>query len=129
MDKEQALHHFWSQFGVPAFDQNTVPDEKDFEDMGLSPYPRITYEVGVDNIEAQRILNASIWDRSSSWSGVTQICHRVEATLGLGGQTIPYEGGMLWVKRGMPFAQRMGDTDDSIRRIALNIEVEFISEV
>ena len=121
MDKEQALHSFWSQFDVPAYDRFTVPDK--------ATYPRITYEVATDNIGSQTILTASIWDRSTSWTSVTDICHKIEATLGLGGQTIVYDGGMLWVKRGTPFAQRMADEDDSIRRIVVNIEVEFISEV
>ena len=120
MDKEQALHSFWSQFGT-AYDQNTVPDD--------AALPYITYEVITDGFGAQNILTASIWDRSTSWKGVTDILHNIERTLGLGGQTIPYEGGMLWVKKAAPFAQRMGDTDDSIRRIVINIEVEFLSEV
>ena len=120
MDKEQALHSFWSQFGT-AYDRNTVP-----EDAAL---PRITYEVATDNFGAQNILMGSIWDRSTSWKSVTDILHSIEEALGYGGQTIKYDRGLLWVKRGMPFAQRMADEDDSIRRIVINIEVEYLSEV
>lgn len=121
MNKEQALHYFWSQFDVPAYDQSTVPED--------AAYPRITYECATDNIGAQLILTGSLWDRSTSWKSVTELQHTIEATLGLGGQTIGYDNGLLWVKRGEPFAQRMNDTDDSIRRIVLNIEVEYLSEV
>lgn len=121
MDKEQALQYFWSQFDVPAYDQSTTPEDAEL--------PRITYEVITDNFGAQNILTASIWDRSTSWKSVTDILHKIEARLGLGGQTILYEGGMLWVKRATPFAQRMSDPDDSIRRIIVNIECEYISEV
>lgn len=120
MDKEQALHNFWSQFGT-AYEQSTVPDD--------ATLPRITYEVITDNFGAQNVLSASIWDRSTSWKSVTDILHTIESTLGYGGQTIHYDEGMMWVKRGVPFAQRMTDTDDSIRRIVVNIEVEYISEV
>lgn len=130
MNKEQALNTFWNQF-APAFSQMSVPDERDFEEMKISPYPRITYEVLTDNYGAQNILNASIWDKNKngSWKQATDILHAIEAALGLGGQTIKYDGGFLWVKRGAPFAQQMADTDDSIRRIAINVEVEFNSEV
>lgn len=121
MDKEQALHSFFSQFGVTAYDANTVP-----EDAAL---PYITYEVITDNFGAQNVIAASIWDRSTSWEGVINILHKVENTLGYGGQTINYTNGLLWVKRGMPFAQRMNDTDDSIRRIVINLEIEYLSEV
>lgn len=121
MDKEQALHQFWSQFGVEAFDRFTTPEE--------AAYPRITYECATDNIGAQLILTGSLWDRSTSWKTVTDLLHTIEAKLGLGGQTINFEGGLLWVKKATPFSQRVGDEDDSIRRIIVNIEVEFISEV
>ena len=121
MDKEQALNSFWNQFNVTAYDRNTVPDDASF--------PRITYEVITDNFGAQNIITASIWDRSTSWKSVTDLLHAIETTLGYGGQTIRYDNGLLWVKRGMPFAQRMNDVDDQIRRIALNIEVEYLSEV
>lgn len=121
MDKEQALHSFFSGFGVKAYDSSTVPDD--------AVLPRITYEVITDNFGVQNVLTASIWDRSTSWKGVTDILHRIEDSMGYGGQTVAYDRGLLWVKRGQPFAQRMEDTDDSIRRIVMNIEVEYISEV
>lgn len=119
MNKEQAIHSFWSQFGT-AYDQNTTPEDATF--------PRITYEVITDSFGGQPLVSASIWDRSTSWKGVTDIAHAIEETLGMGGQTIKYDGGLLWVKRGSPFAQRMSDPDDSIRRIYLNTEMEFLSE-
>ncbi len=121
MTKEQALHSFWSQFGIKAYDSNTVPEDAEL--------PRITYNVITDNFDSPNVLNASIWDRSRSWESVTNILHTLEQNLGYGGQTITYDSGMMWVKRGRPFAQRMSDPDDSIRRIFINIEVEYISEV
>jgi hypothetical protein len=34
----------------------------------------------------------------------------------------------VWIQRGIPFAQRMSDpTDDTIRRIVLQITAEFIT--
>ena len=119
-NKEQTLHDFWSQFNVPAYDESTVPE-------GAS-LPRITYEVVTDSFGYETTMTASIWDRSKSWEGVTNILHNIEQAISHGGQTMPYEGGMLWVKKGTPWAQRMADTDDSIRRIVLNITVEYISE-
>lgn len=117
MKKEEALHQFWSSFGVPAYDENTVP-----EDAAL---PRITYSVSVAGFDRPVSLTASIWSRSRSWVQVTEIKDSIEDSLGLGGTTVPYEGGLLWIKPREPFAQRMSDTDDSIRRIVLNLEAEY----
>lgn len=120
MDKEQALHQFWSSFGVIAYDENTVPEDAEL--------PRITYSVTVDSFRATVPLTASIWARSTSWKSVTDIMHSVAQRLSGGGQTIHFDNGLMWIRKGIPFAQRMSDPDDSIRRILLNIEVEYISE-
>lgn len=125
MDKAQALHSFWSSFVVgtkpiPAYDDNTVPDDK------RETFPRITYESATDSIGQTLVLSASIWDRNMSWVRSEEIAADVSDRLGMGGLSIPYKDGVLWIKRGTPFAQRMSDNDDSIRRIVINIEVEYI---
>lgn len=122
MDKEQALQTFWAQFGVTAYEQNAVPDDATF--------PYITYESITDNFGAQNVLTASIWDKAESWAQCINLLHTIENTLGYGGYTVNYTNGLMWVKRGMPFAQRQGDpSDDSIKRIVINTEIEYLSEV
>ena len=121
MDKEQALHQFWSSFDVVAYDENTVPEKAEL--------PRITYSVSIGGFDSNVAMSASVWDRSTSWKGVTDIAHKIAHRLAQGGQTIRYDDGLMWIRKGTPFMQRMADTDDSIRRIYINIEVEFISEV
>lgn len=117
MVKEQALHRFFSQFAT-AYDESTVP-----EDAAL---PRITYSVATDSFDRPVSITASIWSRSKSWVQVTEIKDAIEEAIGHGGMTVKYNNGMLWVTPSTPFAQRMSDPDDSIRRIVLNLEAEFI---
>jgi hypothetical protein len=121
MLKEEALNGFWNSFGIPAYDERTVP-----EDANL---PYITYEVITDGWGAQNVLTASIWDRNTSWGRVTTILNKVAEKVGYGGYKATYDDGQIWIKKATPFAQRMTDEDDSIRRIIINIEVEYISEV
>ena len=121
MDKEQALQAFWASFGVPAYDENTVPDGAEL--------PRITYSVSTGELNYPVSLTASIWDRSKSWKSVTDIARTVLETISRGGCTIPYTGGVIWLKTANTPAQRMGDTDDSIRRIVISLQAEFFSEV
>ena len=118
MQKEMAIQKFWSSFGVKAYDESTVPEDAEI--------PRITYNIAVDSFDRPVSLTASIWDRSKSWQRVTSIKDLVAEAVGYGGTTVKYEGGMVWVKPRTPFAQRMSDPDDSIRRIVLNLEAEFI---
>lgn len=118
MDKEQALNQFWNSFDVPAYDKNTVPDNATF--------PRITYEVTVNEFGNPTTIYGSIWDKSTGWGGVTAIAHKIDSAVSEGGQTVSYDGGIIWLKKGTPFQQRMGDPDDTIRRILVNIEIEYL---
>lgn len=120
MDRTQALYNFWASFGLPAYDEQTVPD-------GVQ-MPYITYETVTGDLFTQVALTASIWYRSSSWAAITQKMEQINDELGLGGKTIPFEGGILWIKRGTPFAQRVAEpNDDAVRRYFLNVTAEFIS--
>ena len=119
MTKEQALNNFWNSFGWKAYDESTVPKD--------TVLPYITYAVVVDSIESNIALSASLWQRSTSWSDVTQMAKAIGDYLGMGGKLIKYDGGAIWLRRGQPFAQRISDEDDGIRRIYLNITAEYLS--
>lgn len=122
MDSAQALHQFWSGFEWKAYDENTVPSKDTTPVM-----PRITYNVSMAEFEQTLALAASLWDRSYSWASVSQKAEEIYNYIGLGGRLISYDGGKIWIKRGAPFAQRMPDDDDAIRRIYLNVEVEYFT--
>ena len=117
MNKEQALQAFWSRFGWTAWDENTVPDDA----MEQTGGHYITYTVAVGEFETANALSASLWMRSRSWAEITAKSEEIYDRIGYGGRMMPYDGGRT------PFAQRMGDTDDSIRRIYINIEAEYLS--
>lgn len=119
MTKIQALNSFWNSFDLMAYDEGSVPDTAEL--------PYITYSVGEDDFGYPVSLTASIWYRSKSWATITAKAEEVSDRISRGGVTIPYDGGVIWMHKGTPFAQRVRDEDDSIRRIYLNIEAEFIS--
>lgn len=120
MNKAQALNAFWNSFGVRAYDESTVPDD--------ATLPRITYDVVESSFGDEPAMNASIWDRSTSWKTVEELKNAISDEISYGGRTIPYDGGMIWLKKASPFAQRMRDSDDTIRRIVLTVTAEYISE-
>lgn len=120
MDKAQGIHSFWSSYGLDAYDMYTVPTG--------SSMPYITYEVSLDRLDGVLNLSASLWYHSTSWSDVSKKADEILESLSNGGRVIKLDQGYLWVTPGTPFAQRMDDpTDDSIRRIILNIQAEFLT--
>lgn len=119
MNKIQALHNFWSSFGLKAYDENSVPDG--------TVLPYITYEVSSDSFGNNISLTASLWYRSSSWAGITEKEQEISDYIGRGGRMIAFDDGAMWLQKSSPWAQRMNDpSDDLIRRIVLNISVEFL---
>lgn len=122
MDKWQALQAFWSGYGIPAYDENSVYSGANSPEM-----PYITYEAATGSIDSDVLLTASIWYKSTSWAAISQKADEISRDIGMGGKIIPYENGALWVKRGQPFSQRMSE-NDKVRRMYLNIQVEFLSE-
>lgn len=122
MTKDEAIYSFYSGFGLPAYDENTVPEG--------SALPYITYSVSTDSIGNIVILSASLWYRSTSWGAIQDKADEIAADLGYGGKIIKIDNGYLWLVKGSPFAQRMSEPSDKmVRRIVLNISAEFLTEI
>lgn len=119
----QTMNSFWNSFGVPAYNEGSVPDEQ------RSVYPRITYDVVIPSDAIyESAMSASIWDRDASWATAVSIMKQISDVIGKGGIVLPFDDGGMWIKKADPFSQTMGeDSDDAIRRIYLNISVELIS--
>ena len=120
MTKAAAIYQFWNSFGLTAYEENSVPDDADF--------PYITYQLVTDSFGREIPLTASIWYRSESWTAINAKTEEISAHIGLGGKIIKCDGGRIWIKRGQPFAQNMGDeSDDLIKRKYLNLTFEFLT--
>ena len=121
MDKSQALNTFWNSFGIPAYDEYTVPD-------GTS-MPYITYDTAVDAVGTDIPMTASIWYRDSSWEAISKKADEISQRISYSYYISSVNGGYIVVKRNNVFAQRMDDpSDDGVRRIIISVLVEFLTE-
>lgn len=121
MDKSQAIYNMWSQFGLPVYDENTVPDD--------AVFPFITYSTALNSLGNVVSLSASLWYHSTSWQEASQKAEEIAEYIGKHGhRSIPIDGGYFFVTKGSPFAQRMSDEGDrQIRRIYILLEAEFLT--
>lgn len=119
MNKAQAIHSFWSSFGWKAYDQFTVPPNAE------KPY--ITYNVSEAEIDNYVGLYGSLWDRSTSWEKVELKAEEIAQYI-VRMNPIKIDGGYLALHLGSPFSQRLQDEDDTIRRIYINLQAEFLTE-
>ena len=120
MTKAAAIYQFWNSFGLTAYEENTVPTD--------AAFPYITYQLVTDSFDREIPLTASLWYRSESWTEINAKTEEISQKISRGGKIISCDDGAIWLKRGQPFAQNMGDeSDDLIKRKYLNITAEFMT--
>lgn len=118
MTKAEAIYNFWDSF-LDAYEENTVPVDANF--------PYITYQFAEDGFENEIQMPVSLWYRSPSWKNINKMTTLIAETIG-SGIILDCDGGKIWIKKGSPFAQNMGDeSDDMIRRKYINITVEYFT--
>lgn len=118
MTKAAAIYRFWSGFGLTAYEENSVPIDAEF--------PYITYQLVTDSFGVDVAMAGSLWYRDTSWVEINAKTEEISRKIGHGGTVIPCDGGAVWIKKGQPFAQSMGDpTDQALKRKYINITAEF----
>jgi len=119
-NKAQALNQFWNGFGLPAYEESVVPDN--------AQMPYITYNVSTGKMDDMLLPSASLWYRSTSWKDIELKALEIAEAIGKQGYYIQkIDGGYMVVRQGAPFSQRMSDENPDVRRIYLNIAVEYLT--
>ena len=119
-DKWQAIHAFWNSFEIPAYDETSVP--------GDAVMPYITYNAAVSEFESTVMLSASLWYNSTSWADISRKADEIAQSINGYRLEVLKDHQYLFLSKGAPFAQRMKDTDDRIRRIYINVMGEFFTK-
>lgn len=120
MTKAGAIYQAVSDFNLPAYEENSVPIDAKF--------PYITYQLVTDSFGNEVSITGSLWYRSTSWVDINAKTEEISKAIGFGGIFLPCDGGKIWIKRGTPFAQNMGDeSDDLIKRKYINVTAEFLT--
>lgn len=124
MDKWEGLQSFWESFGIPAYDENSVPDD--------ATMPYITYQAAVGGFEDIVPLSASVWYYGTSWKDASQKVDEISRRLA-GWTLVKLDDGQyifLAKQRDSQFAQRMADEadNDMVKRIYLTLFAEYFTK-
>lgn len=122
MTPEAAIYQFLSGFGIPAYASSSVPDQAEF--------PYITYDLSLGYWGQTEVnMPVNVWYRTESEAEPNAKVRELSDTLGIGGVTVPCDGGMLWLKRGEPWVQAMSieGEDEKVKRRYVNINIEFLT--
>lgn len=127
MVKEEAIYNFWSGFGIPAYEENTVFAMA--EANAVPDYPYITYEVRTGSFGAVIPLTATLWYRSTSWVSINAKKAEIATALENGGIAIGCDDGFVRLYRSDNFASNLGDpSDDMVKKVVMNYTAEFFTE-
>lgn len=125
MTKAEAIHNFWAGFGVPAYEEHSVPAYTDAAQTEPTVPPYITYQAAVSDFWGDSVpLTADIWDMSESWERVETLCSAISRAV------VPFcrltcDDGYILITKGSPFSQHVGD--DVYKRAYLNLYFTFIT--
>lgn len=121
MNKYQALHSFFSSFGLTAYNENSVPTGDK-----TPAFPYLTYEVLVGDWETENTLTFSLWYRENTWENIYIKADEIKKCVEMM-KIVNYDDGAIYIHGGSPIVQFTGeDSDDKIKRAFFNIEVNYI---
>jgi hypothetical protein len=119
MNKAQAINEFWNSFGLPAYDENSVPDD--------AKLPYITYSVETGKLDDSISMTGDIFYNDTSWKDITLKADEIAQAFEYGHVLMKIDNGYLAIYQGSPFSQRIGQDDDYIRRIYIILQAEFLT--
>ena len=121
MTKQAALHKFFNSFGAKAYPADNVPDNVSL--------PYIDYESKVGAFDSGEIAIAvNLFCYTSKEAEPNAIVQKISERIGIGGCTIPCDGGFIWLKRGSPWCQTVVESSDTnVKRRYINISAEFMT--
>ena len=119
MTKGQAIQAFWEGFGIPAYDETTVPQN--------AQMPYITYGVSTGNVGNMIVLHGSLWYHDTSWRAISEKAEQIAEAIGYGYALKKIDNGYIWITQRSPYAQRMSDEDATVRRMYIVLNAEFLT--
>ena len=122
MTPEAAVYTFLSSFGIPAYAASSVPDQATF--------PYLTYDLVLGEWGQPEVnMPVNVWYRTDSEALPNAKVREIGERIGMGGITLPCDGGMLWLKKGSPWAQAVTveGEDEKVKRRYVNINIEYLT--
>ena len=120
MTKGAALQSFFDSI-MTSYAASSVPDD--------ATLPHLTYDFITSAWDGGEVgLTVNMWFRTASEKEPNAYVEKLSKAIGLGGVQIPCDDGVIWLKRGSPWAQSLTDgTDKTIKRRYINVTAEYLT--
>lgn len=108
----KALYSFFSSFGIPAYDENAVPDTAEL--------PYITYQQVEPCWDSPGSITAMIYYKDTSYAAINAAIDKIKTKFPKdGGIRIPAGNGCLYLFMDSNFAQETAGDTDGIKAVQL----------
>ena len=104
---------------IPAYPFTAVPEKAKTPYLTYTPVYSAWGEGAVS-------ITVNLWYRTKAEELLDAVVQELSRRIGVG-ETIPCDGGYIWLKRGSPFAQPVADPDPAIKRRYINITAEYMT--
>ena len=120
MTKGAALQAFFDGI-MTSYAASAVPDN--------ATLPYLTYELITSAWGGGEVgLTVNMWFRTTSEKEPNAAVDKLSKAIGLGGVFLHCDDGVIWLKRGSPWAQSLTDaTDKTIKRRYINVTAEYLT--
>ena len=120
MTKGAALQSFFDSI-ITSYAASSVPDD--------ATLPYLTYELITSAWNGGEVgLTVNMWFRTTSEKEPNAAVDKLSKAIGLGGVFLHCDDGVIWLKRGSPWAQSLTDaTDKTIKRRYINVTAEYLT--
>lgn len=119
MNKYEALDKFYNSFGIPAYEENSVPED--------AKMPYIKYDVSTSGFNSQSVpLSLQMFFKSNSLMKINSFTEKLSDAL-RNGVSLKCDKGYIVLYRGEPFAQNVGSGDKTVKCKYVNITADFIT--
>ena len=120
MTKGAALQSFFDSI-MTSYAASAVPYDAKF--------PYLTYELITSAWNGGEVgLTVNMWFRTTSEKEPNAAVDKLSKAIGLGGVFLHCDDGVIWLKRGSPWAQSLTDaTDKTIKRRYINVNAEYLT--
>lgn len=113
----KAVYQFFSGFGIPAYDENTVPDS--------ATLPYITYSYTEPEWRESASVSATVWYSGTSFADLYNKVDEIKSKVGEG-LLIPVGNGCVYINKDSPFAQQQATDDDKVKAVYLLFAVQTV---
>ena len=120
MTKGAALQSFFDSI-MTSYAESAVPED--------ATLPYLTYDFIISAWDGGEVgLTVNMWFRTASEKEPNAAVDKLSKAIGLGGVQLPCDDGVIWLKRGSPWAQSLTDeTDKTIKRRYINVTAEYLT--